>query len=125
MNSYQQTFYYIAARADHEPDEEIPGSNPVPLDQPQVIELIERAMQSAGNFIGFVDDEGVTLQVAFEPHQNNQEVWIDIPIPKAKGSYGGYFSAAQGRDILLSLQMPFSQYTEKLNLEFSPWAPAD
>lgn len=40
-----------------------------------------------GDFFGVVGDEGTTLQAMLE---KNGRVWLEVPVPKERGSYGKY-----------------------------------
>jgi len=67
-------------------NEEVPSNSSVSLDIENVVSQLLPKMTSESDFLGIVDSEGTTVQ--FMLHRSENRVWMEIPTPEEKGSYG-------------------------------------
>ena len=70
------------------------------------------------NFIGLIDADGTTLQFFVDAIN---EIWMEIPAPSEKGSYGKQIKEAEMRSIIRNLEAPYLTYKKTLNLNFLAW----
>lgn len=113
-NPYKHVFYCI-----YEDDEEVGGDAPISKTQAEVESLIRRVVNGVDNYIGFVDDEGDTIQVMCEARDH---IWIEVPVESEAGSYGKLMVEKDVIGFLLSMNPPFKKYIDILSLSFKPWS---
>jgi hypothetical protein len=102
----------------YEQDVSVDGKAPVQLPLEQVLEIARGVVAGEGNFIGFVDEAGTTLQ--FAPLDDGT-IWMEIPAPSERGSYGKSIGQNEFFVLLSRLQEPYQQLVKWLGLEFSTW----
>ena len=91
---------------------------PVELDTNEISELIVLVVKEKANFIGFTDLNGTILQFIVE---DINVIWVEIPYPKGKGSYGTRIDINDMQEIVGSLKQPYLSYKTQLGMEFYPW----
>jgi len=84
----------------------------------EIAVLIERVVAGQENFIGFVDPDGTTIQFFID---GVDDILVEIPSPAEKGSYGKKIDTSQMQSIVESLEFPYLNYIESLNLVLSLW----
>ena len=110
---YDRVFYCT-----YQNDECVESSNPIQVDGSEIGELLERVGRMKTNFVGFVDEDGTALQFFVD---DIDEIWVEIPIPSQKGSYGAKIDQSQMQEIVQDLAAPFIDYKTKLDMSFEAW----
>lgn len=97
--------------------EEVSSDLPLSLDLPEVSKLVPKLASESG-FLGIVDSHGVTVQ--FMLHKAGNRVWMEIPAPEKRGSYGTCISPGdlQAKIESLPSQFSISSFPE---LSFQSW----
>lgn len=115
MNSqvYEKVFYCT-----YQTDECIESSNPVRLEENGLTELLERVGAIEKNFIGFTDEDGITLQFYIDAID---DIWMEIPVQSELGSYGIQINESKMKDIVKNLEAPYFNYKTKFNMSFRAW----
>ncbi len=102
----------------HASGEEVPSSTPLSMPLGAVVsELLPRLVHDT-DFIGVVDGSGTTLQ--FMLLEADQRVWMEIPAPSDRGSYGTHVSLGDLPSVIGSLPAQFLVEAFP-SLEFHPW----
>jgi hypothetical protein len=108
-----QMFYCI-----HSEHDCVSPSAAVPSNHAKALAVAEKAFSSKDDFVGFTDVHETTLQFYVEEVDS---VWVDMPVPERKGSYGMHTSRAKALQIISRLSPPLSRYRSELHLEFKEW----
>jgi hypothetical protein len=108
-----QLFYCI-----HSEHNCVSPSAPVPSDHAKALAVAEKALSSKDDFVGFIDADETTLQFLVD---GADSVWVDIPAPELKGSYGVHTNRVGALQIIGRLSAPLSRYRAELKLEFAKW----
>ena len=95
----------------------IEGGSAEPVDRYSSVSTALQILQDPGDFYGIVDDREVTLQFMVEPEG---DVWVEVPCPQERGSYGRRISFSEIEPILLSLSGALSKDCIE-GLEFISW----
>jgi len=91
---------------------------PVKLDTTEISELIVLVVKEKENFIGFTDSNGTILQFYVD---DINVIWVEVPYPKRKGSYGTLIDIKGMQEIVGSLKQPYLSYKTQLGMEFYSW----
>ena len=108
-----QLFYCI-----HSEHNCVDPSAAVPTSRAKALAIAEKALSSKDDFVGFTDVHETTLQFYVE---DADSVWVDMPVPERKGSYGVHTNRAKALQIISRLSPPLSRYRAELHLEFKEW----
>ena len=108
-----QLFYCI-----HSEHNCVDPSAAVPSNPAKALAVAEKALSSEDDFVGFTDVHETTLQFYVE---DADSVWVDMPVPERKGSYGMHTNRAKALQIISRLSPPLSRYRSELHLEFKEW----
>lgn len=108
-----QLFYCI-----HSEHNCVNPSAPVPSDHARALAIAEKALSSKDDFVGFIDADETTLQFLVD---GTDSVWVEVPAPELKGSYGIHTNRARALQIISRLSPPLSRYRAELKLEFAKW----
>jgi len=73
-------------------------------------------LRDDGDFFGLTDDAGVTIQFMRE----QDRVWMEIPSPKDRGSFGRHIDILEVGSAITSLPANLSP-REMDGFEFQPW----
>jgi len=111
--AFDRVFYCI-----YQDDLCIKSHEPVKIDKPDINGLLNRVSVGEQNFIGFVDEDGVVIQFYVDAPDN---IWIEIPSPEEKGSYGKQIHYREMKSIVKDLKPPYMRYIERLDLIFGAW----
>ena len=84
----------------------------------KALAIAEKALSSKDDFVGFIDADETTLQFLVD---GTDSVWVDLPAPELKGSYGVHTNRARVLQIISRLSPPLSRYRAELKLEFAKW----
>jgi hypothetical protein len=108
-----QLFYCI-----HSEHNCVSPSAPVPAEHAMALAIAEKALSSKDDFVGFIDADETTLQFLVD---GTDSVWVDLPAPELKGSYGVHTNRVRALQIISRLSPPLSRYRAELKLEFAKW----
>ena len=108
-----QLFYCI-----HSEHNCVDPSAAVPTGRAKALAIAEKALSSKDDFVGFTDVHETTLQFYVD---GADSVWVDMPVPERKGSYGVHTNRAKALQIISRLSPPLSRYRAELHLEFKEW----
>jgi hypothetical protein len=108
-----QLFYCI-----HSEHNCVSPSAAVPSNHAEALAVAEKALSSKDDFVGFTDVHETTLQFYVD---GADSVWVDMPVPERKGSYGMHTNRAKALQIISRLSPPLSRYRSELHLEFKEW----
>jgi hypothetical protein len=108
-----QMFYCI-----HSEHNCVSPSAAVPSNHATALAVAEKALSSKDDFVGFTDVDETTLQFYVE---GDDSVWVDMPVPERKGSYGMHTNRAKALQVIGRLSPPLSRYRSELHLEFKEW----
>jgi hypothetical protein len=75
-----EVFYSDYGREVH-----VPSNESQQMDLESILRLMDQVLVAPDNFLGVVDKSNHTLQFIVNPEQT---IWMEIPIPAQKGSYG-------------------------------------
>ncbi len=109
--SYESVFY-CAYQIDECLEE------PSPIADREVQKLLPVIAERKKNFIGFIDEYGVVLQFYID---DIDKIWVEIPYPKEKGSYGTHLDTDRFFSVAGKLEAPFMRYKNELGLKFRAW----
>lgn len=112
-HAYEKVFYSI-----YQMDKEVPSNQAAPIAKGKITTLLNNVSKGEKNFIGFIDNDDVTIQFYVD---TLDKIWIEIPFPSEKGSYGKHVSVSEMHQIVSTLSPPYHQYKSKLNLHFEAW----
>lgn len=79
----------------------------------------ERALdflQGADDFFGLIDESGTTLQFA----TSGGSIWMEIPVPAERGSYGKHISLAEVGPLIAALPA-YINLNDFAEMQFQPW----
>ncbi len=85
--------------------EEVSNNLPLSLEPSEVVSRLLPKLSSDSDFLGIVDSNGVTVQ--FMLHKAENRVWMEIPVPQERGSYGAYLPPEELRSIIEGLSGQF------------------
>ena len=108
-----QLFYCI-----HSEHNCVDPSAAIPSNNENALAVAEKALSSKDDFVGFTDVHETTLQFYVD---GADSVWVDMPAPERKGSYGVHTNRAKALQIISRLTPPLSRYRSELHLEFKEW----
>ena len=108
-----QLFYCI-----HSEHNCVDPSAAIPSNHAKAVAVAEKALSSNDDFVGFIDAHETTLQFYVD---GADSVWVDMPVPERKGSYGVHINRAKALQIISRLSPPLSRYRSELHLEFKEW----
>ena len=108
-----QLFYCI-----HSEQNCVSPSAAVPFNHAKALAVAEKALSSKDDFVGFTDVHETTLQFYVD---GADSVWVDMPVPERKGSYGVHTNRAKALQIISRVSPPLSRYRSELHLEFKEW----
>lgn len=86
--------------------EEVTSGLPFSLNLEEVTSRLLPKLESDSDFIGIVDVNGVTVQFMF--HKADNRIWMEIPSPEKRGSYGKYILLSELHDEIKNLPSEFS-----------------
>ena len=78
----------------------------------RILELL----QGDDDFFGLIDDRDTTLQFL----RNGDSIWMEIPIPDKKGSYGKYIPLAEAGPLIAALP-PHIDLNDFSEMRFQSW----
>lgn len=110
---FEKVFYCI-----YQNDDDVPSNKPVRLEKARVLEIAREVAAGEKNFLGFVDAAGTTLQFFVD---EIGKIWMEIPNPKERGSYGIHIDEARLLQLLETLHEPFEAYKASEQMQFTPW----
>lgn len=95
----------------------VPSNEPVRMDLASLLNLMDQVLVAPDNFLGVVDGRNHTLQFLVNPEQT---IWMEIPIPEQKGSYG---KDASLEDCKLAVEQSQGSFSvDKIaGLKFQSW----
>ena len=108
-----QLFYCI-----HSERNCVDPSSAIPSNRAKALAVAEKALSSKDDFVGFTDVHETTLQFYVD---GEDSVWVDMPVPERKGSYGVHTNRAKALQIISRVSPPLSRYRSELHLEFKEW----
>jgi len=108
-----QLFYCI-----HSEHNCVDPSAAIPSNNENALAVAEKALSSKDDFVGFTDVHETTLQFYVD---GADSVWVDMPVPERKGSYGVHTNRAKALQIISRVSPPLSRYRSELHLEFKEW----
>ena len=108
-----QLFYCI-----HSERNCVDPSAAIPSNRAKALAVAEKALSSKDDFVGFTDVHETTLQFYVD---GADSVWVDMPVPERKGSYGVHTNRAKALQIISRVSPPLSRYRSELHLEFKEW----
>jgi len=108
-----QLFYCI-----HSEHNCVDPSAAIPSNNENALAVAEKALSSKDDFVGFTDVHETTLQFYVD---GADSIWVDMPVPERKGSYGVHTNRAKALQIISRLSPPLSRYQSELHLEFKEW----
>lgn len=109
-----KVFYCI-----YEDDQCVDASMPIEVELGQLRKLAELVLTSTkGNFIGFIDENDVTLQFYLD---RPDRIHVEIPVPSRRGSYAATFDRRRSLEIIEHVSSPLARYERELRLEFESW----
>ena len=108
-----QLFYCI-----HSEHNCVDPSAAIPSNNENALAVAEKALSSKDDFVGFTDVHETTLQFYVD---GADSIWVDMPVPERKGSYGVHTNRAKALQIISRLSPPLSRYRSELHLEFKEW----
>ena len=108
-----QLFYCI-----HSEHNCVDPSAAIPSNNENALAVAEKALSSKDDFVGFTDVHETTLQFYVD---GAYSVWVDMPVPERKGSYGVHTNRAKALQIISRVSPPLSRYRSELHLEFKEW----
>jgi hypothetical protein len=111
--AYENVFYCT-----YQSDKCVASSDPVRIEESEIIQLLEQVGAMEKNFIGFTDEDGTTLQFYVDAID---DIWVEIPVPAEQGSYGTQIKESDMQAIVRDLKAPYINYKTKLNLSFRAW----
>jgi len=111
--AYDKVFYCT-----YQNDECVESNNPIQVNKSDMNELVQQVGKIKKNFIGFVDKDGTTLQFYVDI---TDKIWLEIPVPEEKGSYGIYINQSVMETIIKNLNEPYLNLKDKLKLNFQTW----
>lgn len=97
--------------------EDIPSSRPISIDRDKAIDLAKAMLKAPTDFVGFVDENGSTLQLIVE---KSGSVWMEVPAPVEGGSYGKSITMHELDSAIGSMPMEFGVGCIP-GMEFRPW----
>lgn len=107
-----RVFYSCAATGDA-----VDSETPYSTDRDTMIAMAQQLLRSEGDYYGIIDENGVALQFMVE---NQETLWMEIPVPAEQGSYGGQLPFSELEKTLLALAPPFDP-GGIAGLQFQPW----
>ena len=107
-----QTVFYCAYQIDKCIEK------PLSLTKIEIEKIIPSIAEGKSNFIGFIDEQAIIFQFYVD---EIDKIWVEIPYPKEKGSYGIHINTAEFYSLIKELRPPFIQYKSKLGLKFKAW----
>lgn len=111
--AFDEVFYCV-----YQADDCVEPAEAIRIEKEDIGDLLAAVAAGERNFIGFVDSAGTTLQFYVDAID---EIWVDIPVPAKKGSFGKTVSEDEFRSLVMTLEPPFENYTESLGLRFRRW----
>ena len=95
----------------------VESSKPYTADRDNMVAIAQQVLRADGDFFGMVDENGVTLQFM---RQEDDRIWMEIPVPSEGGSYGRRILVSDLERVLLSVVPPLNPV--RMNgLEFKQW----
>jgi len=88
------------------------------IDKSDVSVIVEGVITGEKDFIVFEDKQGTSIQFYVDQLDN---IWVEIPRPNERGSYGKHISSDEMKLIIDDLVEPYSDYQQKLTLKFLAW----
>lgn len=102
----------------HHKAECVSSENPKTMSRQDALAVMKTVVAEKDAFLGFVDSKDVTLQFyAQEPHK----IWVEIPTPEMKGSFGTLLSEPKALDVVRNLSGDFEGEKKALGLKFQAW----
>lgn len=98
--------------------EEVTSDLPVSLNLEKVTSRLLPKLESDSDFIGIVDANGKTVQFMF--HRADNCIWMEIPSPEKRGSYGKYILPFELHDEIKNLPSEFS-VSRFPEMKFQSW----
>ncbi len=111
--SYESVFFCVYAT-----DTCVDQKDAITVESENMRGLLEQVLSGGENFIGFIDSAGTTLQFFVD---QPDAVWVEIPVPERKGSFGRYMSNTEVDQLITELKEPYAAYVETLGLAFTKW----
>lgn len=93
----------------------VESKNPVVAQTEELASLAQQMLRQEADHFGMIDEQDTTLQFRHE----NGEIWMEIPAPQERGSYGRVLPLEDLPSIIASVKVPFRK--EDLDLTFQPW----
>lgn len=91
---------------------------PKPMRAEEAARIFERVATGEKNFLGFVDSEGVILQLYVDAPDR---IWVEIPAPERNGSFGTYMTKMEAAELVRGLSGPLAGQKSRLELKFKAW----
>ena len=91
---------------------------PIEIDRDAVDTIAAQLLGQSKNFMGFTDSHGTVLQFYVD---GPGKIWVEIPAPKERGSYGTHIGREQFLEIIEQLAEPYAEYQTELGLKFEKW----
>jgi hypothetical protein len=102
----------------HQKKECVSPEHPAPMSRDATVSLMKTAATEKDAFVGFVDSKDVTLQFyTRQPHK----IWVEIPAPEKKGSYGALLSEEKALAVIRDLSGDLAPQKAALGLKFEAW----
>ncbi|MCB9891415.1 MAG: hypothetical protein H6833_07200 [Planctomycetes bacterium] len=87
------------------------------IDRDSIIDLALQILRSDGDFFGIVDEGGAALQFMVQADSN---VWMEVPAPERRGSYGCTIRWGDVEGVLRDLNLPLGR-GDLPGLSFQAW----
>ena len=97
-------------------EERVDSANAYDIELDWAANIVPDILRGEGDFFGLTDGAGNTLQFMRE----SGSVWMEIPSPADRGSYGAHIDIADVRPTIIALTDPLDA-KQMANLEFQAW----
>ncbi|MEA3275976.1 MAG: hypothetical protein U9Q81_11930 [Pseudomonadota bacterium] len=98
--------------------ETVSSASPVQMSAKAIREQLLHRFHSEDDYLGIIDDQDNTLQILCEPGEDRY--WVELPMEKARASYGRYMSLADLEELMLSLPQVLDR-SHIPDMEYRPW----
>ena len=106
-----QAFYYC-----EQTNEYVSPEDACEMDLALAQERALNYLQGDDDFFGLIDESGTTLQFA----KTSDSIWMEIPVPAERGSYGKHISLAEVSPLIGALPA-FIVLSDFSEMEFHLW----
>ncbi len=112
-NPYKKVFYGM-----YQNGQSVEANNAAPIKKQVLTNLVKTVGECDQNFIGFIDETDTILQFFVD---KVNDIWVEIPEVKKKGSYSKRINQIEMESIITNLKTPFKEYKTRLELDFKAW----